>query len=1391
MNPIRHEDLIQVGNPFLEAINGAKLLLEEVNKLQANKKIKIRAEIETIRNASPNTKAGQVQIATSSNEIIKQANDAKVLYDQYGRVVKQIDNMAEAAKVYGDEMAKANKKSQEQTATKKQTFDTGNERYIKSLSSVQRQHTNETIRQLKEVEREQKRSIQAQIREEKSKQSSMDALQRQRSQALIKAWRDELREQKRVTDQKIAEARREAKEIASAQQSLNTQRIRAYQSTTQYTNNLKLQKLRDAENAATPGTYAKLSASLSRATFEMKNFHKVGSEGYKRLERDAASYNAQLKKLDASHGVFGRNVGNYISAIRNAWMGITVALAGTYYAFRKVVMWNAELSDSMAAVRRTTGMTQGEVSQLNETLRQLDTRTAQTSLLDLAHVAGKLGIAKEEVAGFVKSADMIGVALGKDIGNNEEAINQLGRIVQIFKEDFNGQKMEESLIRIGSSIKDLGNASVAEETNILDFTKRLGGIAPVAGLSVDKVMALAATMDILGQTMEVSSTAISQIFIAMASKTEKFANIAGMSLGKFTRLMRTNFNEAFIAVAKGFQKNNGAIEEVAEYFKDLGLDGRRLIGVMTVLSDKTDVYREQMKIAKRSLDEGTTAAKQFAIQNETLAANLDKAGKAFKNFLANSGTLSFLNSIVRGISGALEEISDRLSSDPIVKLTQELKVARRSLQLEVEQNETTSILPKFIEKFREEQYIKTIKHLEDQIKAIETQRIEQKKLNDEIRTRVELERQALALLGGRFGETPQAESWFPKQYKPKTPIMQDPSLVPTDIEYLALQGNIDAQRELTKKQLEEEKRRREAYYQFLLKLGMLTAEKIVEHERQLLKESGAWAKASAKERIAWEEKAFIDAFDEVNKRKIELMDLFYEEQVQGAKRNGIDTYAIEREYLNRKMLLYAYDETKYRELKQKLLNLDDEYADKAMKRWDEYYKELRQLRQENELQAIENEVISIDTKINTIEEKRVSGGNGAVGQTLSQADITELEGLYKQRNALIDKYTDVEVAIIQSKIYDIEALKRKMLDMGVLSSEDIAKYDEQIKSLKLQIENKQLNAVSEKKSPSLKLEQGTRPFDKFFEPEQWQSDMQKILGIIQSFTSAADSLLSSLSESYRINMENEISVAENRYQREYDAIDRMLANGSISEQQAANKRLSLEKRQKLEQERIQKKYAEKQRDIAYAQAGVNLALSVTNAIATVPFPASLLVAALYLAAGAIQLGNISSAKFEKGGYGEVGKEGVTLKGKRHSQGGIKIKGVGEAEEGEYFAIINRDATKKYKKQLPTIFKAINEHRLSVNDNNGVVSNHNQSNDYRKYLETATNNYPSYSNISNDNRTTQLFDRRGIQPQVVVNMKDQYGKDMLREMRRPQTRVYDEGVYTVYETGNYRLKTSKQ
>ena len=351
----------------------------------------------------------------------------------------------------------------------------------------------------------------------------------------------------------------------------------------------------------------------------------------------------------------------------NHYIGVVTAgvvtLMGLITGINQIVTTFAEFDDKVADVQKTTGLAKDEVMELNEEFKKIDTRTAQEDLLGLARVAGKLGLsAKDDILGFVKASDQIGVALSEDLGGDvEEAINSVGKLVDIFdlKREFG---IEQSLLKVGSAINELGAGSTANEGYLVNFTNRMAGVAPLAGITIDQVLGLGATLDQFGQTAEVSSTALSKLFIKMSEDSATYAKYSGQSIDEFKKNLETDFMGTFIKVLEGVKKSSGGINELVGTLGELGLDGGRVVGVLGVLANNTGALKTQLDLANQSFIEGTSLTEEFGIKNETAAAQLEKARKNVYNLTVELGQKLFgavavstngLSYLVKGLSALI------------------------------------------------------------------------------------------------------------------------------------------------------------------------------------------------------------------------------------------------------------------------------------------------------------------------------------------------------------------------------------------------------------------------------------------------------------------------------------------------------------------------------------------------------------------------------------------------------------------------------------------------------------------------------------------------------------------------------------------------------------------
>lgn len=365
-----------------------------------------------------------------------------------------------------------------------------------------------------------------------------------------------------------------------------------------------------------------------------------GSERWNIFKDQLEVVNNRIDEVREQSKQTGSALERMISSF-NKYIGVIVAGIGSFMAaisgLKKAVEDFAEFDDQMGSVQKTTGLTKDEVKALNEELKKINTRTTQEDLLGLGRIGGKLGIAKEDLEGFVKATDQITVALNEDLGGNvEETVNQVGKLVDIFK--IKGEfGVEQALLKTGSAINDLGAAGTANEEKIVDFTNRVAGIAPSAGISIQNVLGLAATLDSLAQSTEVSGTTYANIIPDMFRNTGTYARVAGMDLKAFTELLNKDANEAFIRVLEGIKGNNAGMAEMTKRLDDLGVDGARSVSVLSTLANNTQLLREQQDLSNQSFAAGTSLTKEYNTMNSTAKAELEKSQKQLHLFVIELG----------------------------------------------------------------------------------------------------------------------------------------------------------------------------------------------------------------------------------------------------------------------------------------------------------------------------------------------------------------------------------------------------------------------------------------------------------------------------------------------------------------------------------------------------------------------------------------------------------------------------------------------------------------------------------------------------------------------------------------------------------------------------------
>lgn len=382
----------------------------------------------------------------------------------------------------------------------------------------------------------------------------------------------------------------------------------------------------------------------------------IGTEEYNKTVKSISELNSILAEHKrAMRGVAeeSKSLGQRLSSVAdffNKWYyslqtGLD-ALGGVTTTIRQCVKDFADMEEAMADVRKYTGQTAEQVHEMNEDFKRMDTRTSREQLNALAGAAGRLGITNQKmIEEFVDGADKINVALGDDLG--EGAVDKIGKLAHMFGEDEN-KGLRGAMLATGSAVNDLAQSSSANAGYIVDFTADLSGVAIQAGMTQAQIMGLASALDQNMQEEATASTVFSQLITKMYQEPARFATLAGEDVKEFTKLLKTNANEALLKFLSAMQATGG-FDKMAPLFSEMKLEGTRAVGVLSSVATHLDQVREAQKVAFNAYNEGNSVIEEFNVQNNTVQAGIDKAKKKFLDLSVELGE-KLLPLIQKGIS---------------------------------------------------------------------------------------------------------------------------------------------------------------------------------------------------------------------------------------------------------------------------------------------------------------------------------------------------------------------------------------------------------------------------------------------------------------------------------------------------------------------------------------------------------------------------------------------------------------------------------------------------------------------------------------------------------------------------------------------------------------------
>ena len=387
------------------------------------------------------------------------------------------------------------------------------------------------------------------------------------------------------------------------------------------------------------------------------------------LVKDLKKIQAQI---DANTGALKKQGTALSTTLKNL-----VAYAGVFAGFNKiksliegVFQSNLKLSDSLANIRKVSGLTMKDINQLYGNISKIDTRNTIETLNELAYTGAKLGIAEhggtQALTGFVKAAEQVQMALGEDLG--DEALPALAKLTEVMGL-MDRYGVEQAMQKAASSIFQLGATSTATGKNIVEVSKRLMGLANVSRISADELLAIGSASDAMGLMPEVAATAFNKLFTAVQQKHNLIEKTLDLPKGRINYWFEQGKTMNAIVEIFDAMNKRGNMNALDGVFKDLGSDGARLVAVMTTMADRVDILKDHLKTSTKAFKEGEAVIGEYMIQNETANALMERASNLWAKAFTNPEGVTMVQTLAKEWYKLSKEMTSNQATMLSLKMT--------------------------------------------------------------------------------------------------------------------------------------------------------------------------------------------------------------------------------------------------------------------------------------------------------------------------------------------------------------------------------------------------------------------------------------------------------------------------------------------------------------------------------------------------------------------------------------------------------------------------------------------------------------------------------------------------------------------------------------------------
>lgn len=408
---------------------------------------------------------------------------------------------------------------------------------------------------------------------------------------------------------------------------------------------------------------------LNRTISEQEKLGRAGSAlrvQYARQELDVIG--KQITALKERESILAKSAEGRANA-RSTMMQGGLMIGGALAAaatLGKPIRMAADFETAMAGVAKQVQGARDENGKLTATyyemadaIQQLgrDTPIATTQIAGMVASAARMGVAKENLIDFTKTAVQMAAAM--DAADPADLAEKIGKISVLYKIP------NAELVKLGDTINWLDDQALAKSADIIEFMQRVGGVAGSVKIGADQMAALGSTLLSLGETAQTAGTATNALF-------QKFA-----AAEKGTKKFREAMAEIGLSAAdiqKGMQIDaQGTMLKVLDAINKMPADKRLGLGVDLVGLEHADTlaklvtgveeYRKQIETAKQGAG---SMGREYQATLQTMNTQFKLLGNTLSEIGVDIGTtmLPAMQSIVGTLKSATGAVADFSKEHP-------------------------------------------------------------------------------------------------------------------------------------------------------------------------------------------------------------------------------------------------------------------------------------------------------------------------------------------------------------------------------------------------------------------------------------------------------------------------------------------------------------------------------------------------------------------------------------------------------------------------------------------------------------------------------------------------------------------------------------------------------